>query len=117
MLLSLWSELSIRHGGSAVPGSTPLSAAAALASSDSVLLLPAVASAAECDAVVQACSQALELGQRLVRLPSIAMAAAAEKVPLYLLLLPTATYTACRLLPTTLLPTRHCTPPISCNPG
>jgi hypothetical protein len=61
-----------------VPGSTPLSAAAALASSDSVLLLPAVASAAECDAVVQACSQALELGQRLVRLPSIAMAAAAE---------------------------------------
>jgi hypothetical protein len=79
MLLSLWSELSIRHGGSAVPGSTPLSAAAALASSDSVLLLPAVASAAECDAVVQACSQALELGQRLVRLPSIAMAAAAER--------------------------------------
>ena len=42
---------------------------------------------------------------------------AEEKVPLYLLLLPTATYTACRLLPTTLLPTRHCTPPISCNPG
>ena len=78
MLSLAWSELSIRHGGSAVPGSTPLSAAATLASSDSVLLLPEVASAAECDAVVQACSQALELGQRLVRLPSIAMAAEAE---------------------------------------
>ena len=78
MLSLAWSELSVRHGGSAVPGSTPLSAAAALASSDSVLLLPEVASAAECDAVVQACSQALELGQRLVRLPSIAMAAEAE---------------------------------------
>ena len=37
-----------------------------------------MASASECDAVVQACSQALALGQRLVRLPSIAMAAEAE---------------------------------------
>ena len=79
MLSLAWSELSIRHGGSAVPGSTPLSAAAALACSDSVLLLPEVASAAECDEVVQACSQALELGQRLVRLPSIAAAAGAEQ--------------------------------------
>ena len=78
MLSLAWSELSVRHGGSAVPGSTPLSAATALASSDSVLLLPEMASASECDAVVQACSQALALGQRLVRLPSIAMAAEAE---------------------------------------
>ena len=78
MLGVAWSELSIRHGGSAVPGSTPLSAATALARSDSVLLLPEMASAAECDAVVTACSEALELGQRLVRLPSIAMAAEAE---------------------------------------
>ena len=65
MLGVAWSELSIRHGGSAVPGSTPLSAATALARSDSVLLLPEMASAAECDAVVTACSEALELGQRL----------------------------------------------------
>ena len=65
MLGVAWSELSIRHGGSAVPGSTPLSAAAALARSDSVLLLPEMASAAECNAIVTACSEALELGQRI----------------------------------------------------
>ena len=79
MLSLAWTELSIRHGGIVVPGSTPHSAAAALASSESVLLLPDVARGAECDAIVQACSEALELGQRLVRLPSIqAMAAEAE---------------------------------------
>eukprot|EP00908_Phaeocystis_cordata_P020731 Transcript_32388.p1 GENE.Transcript_32388~~Transcript_32388.p1 ORF type:complete len:365 (+),score=129.85 Transcript_32388:150-1244(+) len=68
-----WSELSLRHGH-AVPGATSAAAATALANGESVLLVPDVASSAECDAIVQACLPALDDGQSLIRLPSIAAA-------------------------------------------
>ena len=42
-----------------------------------MLLIPGVASRAECEAVVRSCATALDAGQRLVRLPSVAAAAAA----------------------------------------
>ena len=68
-----WSELSLRHGH-AVPGATSAAAATALANGESVLLVPDVASSSECDAIVQACLPALDDGQSLIRLPSIAAA-------------------------------------------
>ena len=73
-----WSEVSIRTGA-VVAGASPRTAAAALARGDSVLVLPDVGAAAECEAVARACAPALDGGQSLVRLPNAAAAALAAE--------------------------------------
>eukprot|EP00966_Prymnesium_polylepis_P033608 781236-Prymnesium_polylepis.1 len=59
-----WAEVSIRSG-ELVRHSSAAVAASALESGTSVLLVPGAATEAECAAVVQSCSAALEGGQGL----------------------------------------------------
>ena len=73
-----WVEVPLQSGR-IEPHSTPTTAAAALASGTSALLVPGAASVAECKALVQACTVALDAGQSLIRLPNSAAAARAAE--------------------------------------